>query len=378
MPLGGVFLINETVLLRISIRGVITMAKPKQVLRDFLLVLLLLSAAFFLGLLLQNFFHSQSLVSMVFVLAVFLISLITQGYFWGVFASLAGVLIDNYVFSFPYFAFDFLTSANFVSALVMLIVAILTCTLTTKLKRQDQLRMESEKEKMRGNLLRAISHDLRTPLTTIYGSCSALIDNYDSLNRDQQLRLLRDMQEDSENLIRIVENLLSVTRVNGEAVAVRKTPTVLEELIDSVLQKFHKRHPNQNVEVTIPENFVSIPMDALLIEQVLINLLENAVDHARGMTKLCLSVYADDTTSTFEVSDNGCGIPKDRLEHLFSGQYYNKDTPFDSNRSGMGIGLSVCSAIIRAHSGTITGGNKQDGGAAFRFSLEMERSDHEQ
>lgn len=354
------------------------MAKPKQVLRDFLLVLLLLSAAFFLGLLLQNFFHSQSLVSMVFVLAVFLISLITQGYFCGVFASLAGVLIDNYVFSFPYFAFDFLTSANFVSALVMLIVAILTCTLTTKLKRQDQLRMESEKEKMRGNLLRAISHDLRTPLTTIYGSCSALIDNYDSLNRDQQLRLLRDMQEDSENLIRIVENLLSVTRVNGEAVAVRKTPTVLEELIDSVLQKFHKRHPNQNVEVTIPEDFVSIPMDALLIEQVLINLLENAVDHARGMTKLCLSVYADDTTATFEVSDNGCGIPKDRLEHLFSGQYYNKDTPFDSNRSGMGIGLSVCSAIIRAHSGTITGGNKQDGGAAFRFSLEMERSDHEQ
>ena len=354
------------------------MSNPRQVLRDFLFVLLLLGGAFMLGLMLQNYFHSQSLVSMVFVLGVFLISLITRGYFWGIFASLSSVLIDNYVFSFPYFAFDFLTTENLVSTVVMLIVAILTCTLTTKLKHQDYLRMESEKEKMRGNLLRAISHDLRTPLTTIYGSCGALIDNHNSLSTDQQLRLLREMQEDSDNLIRIVENLLSVTRVNGETVAVRKSQTVLEELIDSVLLKFHKRHPNQEVSITIPEEFVSIPMDALLIEQVLINLLENAVNHAKGMTELCLSVYADDGSATFEVSDNGCGIPKDRMDHLFTGQYYTKDAPSDSNRRGMGIGLSVCSAIIRAHDGTIIGENKSGGGARFRFSLEMERSDHEQ
>jgi two-component system sensor histidine kinase KdpD len=259
----------------------------------------------------------------------------------------------------------------------MLIVAVVTGTLTTKLKLQDQLRMESEREKMRGNLLRAISHDLRTPLTSIYGSCSALIDNHDVLSRDQQLKLLQDMQEDAENLIRIVENLLSVTRVNGEAVTVRKTPTVLEELIDSVLQKFHKRHPNQQITVTIPDDFVSIPMDALLIEQVLINLLENAVYHAYGMTELCLTVRTDSTTAIFEISDDGIGIPKERLEHLFSGQQYRKDTPTDSNRSGMGIGLSVCSAIIKAHNGTITGNNQQGGGAQFRFSLEMEQSDHE-
>ena len=354
------------------------MANSKQIFRDFLFVLLLFSAAFSLGLMLQNFFHSQSLVSMVFVLAVFLISLITQGYFWGIVASFSSVLINNYVFSFPYFAFDFLVTENLVSALVMLIVAIVTCTLTTKLKHQEQLRMESEKEKMRGNLLRAISHDLRTPLTTIYGSCGALIDNHDSITDEQQLKLLREMQEDSENLIRIVENLLSVTRVNGEAVTVRKTPTVLEELIDSVLLKFQKRHPSQNVTITIPDDFLSIPMDALLIEQVLINLLENAVDHAKGMTELNLRVFADDTTAIFEVSDNGCGIPKDRLEHLFTGQYYSKDTPSDSNRSGMGIGLSVCSAIIRAHNGTIIGENNSGGGATFRFSLEMERANHEQ
>ena len=185
------------------------------------------------------------------------------------------------------------------------------------------------------------------------------------------------MQEDAENLIRIVENLLSVTRVNGEAVNILKTPTVLEELIDSVLQKFHKRHPNQPVVASIPDDFVSIPMDALLIEQVLINLLENAVYHAHGMTELRLSVQTENNTAIFEISDDGSGIPKDRLDHLFSGQYFRKDTPSDSNRSGMGIGLSVCSAIINAHNGTITGTNKQGGGALFRFSLEMEPSDNE-
>ena len=353
------------------------MTDIKHILRDLFFLILLLCAAFIIGLVLQELTHSQSLVCMIFVLAVFIISLITHGYLWGILASLTSVLIFNYVFSFPYFAFDFLTTANLVSTLVMLIVAVTTGTLTTKLKLQDQLRMESEREKMRGNLLRAISHDLRTPLTTIYGSCSALIEHHDTLNRDQQFRLLRDMQEDSENLIRIVENLLSVTRVNGEAVTIRKTPTVLEELIDSVLQKFSKRHPGQQVTVNIPEDFVSIPMDALLIEQVLINLLENAVYHAHGMTELCLTVRIKDTTATFEITDDGSGIPKDRLEHLFSGQYYRHGAPTDSNRSGMGIGLSVCSAIIKAHNGSITGTNQQGGGAQFRFSLEMERPNHE-
>lgn len=353
------------------------MTKQKPILRELTFFFLILGTAFLLGMLLVSISQAQAPVSIIFVLAVFLISLLTQGYLWGVLASFASVLIYNYVFSFPYFAFDFLTTANLVSAFLMLIVAIITGTLTTKLKLQDQLRMETEREKMRGNLLRAISHDLRTPLTTIYGSCSALIENQETLNPQQQRKLLQDMQEDSENLIRIVENLLSVTRVNGETVTVRKPPTVLEELIDSVLQKFHKRHPNQNVTVAIPDDFVSIPMDALLIEQVLINLLENAVYHAYGMTELRLEVQIQGHTAIFEISDNGTGIPADRLGNLFSGQYYRKDTPADSNRSGMGIGLSVCSAIIKAHNGTITGNNRQGGGALFRFCLEMEQSDYE-
>lgn len=338
----------------------------------------LLTAVLALSLLLQRIDTAKTLMSMLFVLAVFLISMWTQGYLWGILSSLAIVLIDNYVFAFPVFAFDFLLAENFISAVVLLAVSILTSTLTTKLKRQERIKAETETEKMRANLLRAVSHDLRTPLTTIYGASSAIIDSYDSIPREQQLKLLQQVQDDSENLIRMVENLLSVTRANSEGIRVSKIPTVLEELIDATLLKFSKAYPQQAVTVSIPDEFVSIPMDAMLIRQVLINLLENAVFHAHGMTELKLQVELQGNDAVFSVIDNGCGIPRDRLPDLFTGQLYGTTTPSDSARTGMGIGLSVCAAIIQAHSSEIFAENRPEGGACFRFRLEMEEQDHEQ
>ncbi len=353
------------------------MLKLAKILKEALIVAGILSVAFIISLTLQQIVPSQSLVSMIFVLAVFLVSLTMKGYFWGILASIVSVLIDNYVFAFPYFAFDFLSTENLIAALVLLAVAIITGTLTTQLKEQERLRAEAEKEKMRGNLLRAISHDLRTPLTTIYGSTSAIIDNYDSLSRERQLKLLAQVCEDSQSLIRMVENLLSVTRVNDASVQVRKIPTVLEELIDTTLHKFRK-HYDGAVKVTLPDEFISIPMDALLIQQVLINLLGNAVLHAQGMTELSLTVYTQNGNAIFEVADNGSGIPRDRINNLFTGQLYGREEPADSGRHGMGIGLSVCSTIIKAHGGEITAENLKTGGACFRFCLEMEKENHEQ
>ncbi|MBQ7980016.1 MAG: sensor histidine kinase, partial [Oscillospiraceae bacterium] len=186
------------------------------------------------------------------------------------------------------------------------------------------------------------------------------------------IKLLSEIREDSKWLNRMVENLLSVTRIDSENVQVIKTPTVLEELIDAVILKFHKHCPEQDVRVKIPEEFISIPMDALLIEQVIINILENAVFHAKGMTELSLNVKTKDRLAVFEISDNGCGIPKDRLEHLFSGYLERIDVSADSSRSNMGIGLSVCASIIKAHGSIISAENLKNGGALFRFALEME------
>ena len=162
-----------------------------------------------------------------------------------------------------------------------------------------------------------------------------------------------------------------MTRIDGEKVQVKKLPTVLEELIDAVLVKFHKRCPNQEVLVEIPEDFVSIPMDAMLIEQVLINILENAVDHAKGMTTLRLHVKLSEDAACFTITDNGCGIPPERLEKLFTGYLDASATPADAKRSNMGIGLSVCAAIVKAHGSEINAWNNPDGGASFSFSLKL-------
>lgn len=345
--------------------------------KNILYLTLILSISFLLSLQIQILFHAQSLIPTIFVLAVFLISLITQGYIWGIVSSLISMMAVNYAFTFPYFKFNFTMPENFFSAVIMLFVTIVTSTLTTKIKEQEKMRLESEKEKMRANLLRAISHDLRTPLTTIYGSCSAIMENYDLLSKEQQLKLLGEVREDSQWLIRMVENLLSVTRIDGEKVNVIKTPTVLEELIDTVLVKFQKRYPNQVVTIDIPDEFISIPMDAVLIEQVLMNLLENAVQHAKGMKQLTLKVFTSGTKAIFEVTDDGCGIPKEQMPHLFTAYLEKRNIPADGQKNNMGIGLSVCAAILKAHGGDIYAKNQKLGGVTFGFSLEKEEMDEE-
>ena len=350
----------------------------KKIIKSLSSTVFVLSAAFLVSLLFQKTFQTRALIPMIFVLAVFLIALLTQGYFWGILASLAGVLAVNFAFTFPYFEFNFSIPENVLSAAVMLIVAVLTGMLTTKITKQEKIRAEREREKMRANLLRAVSHDLRTPLTSIYGSCSAILENYGKLREGQQLKLLREMREDAQWLIRMVENLLSVTRIDSRKVEVIKTPTVLEELIDTVMVRFQKMYPEQRVQVEIPEEFISIPMDPVLIEQVLINILENAVFHAEGMTELNLRVSVRGKQAVFEVEDNGCGIPRERLDKIFTGFFEKKGLPSDGRKSNMGIGLSVCAAIIQAHGGTIEAGNREGGGAVFRFFLEREVTDDEQ
>jgi len=306
---------------------------------------------------------------------VFLVSRKTQGYFYGITASLISVLAVNYAFTYPYYAFDLITPECLSSAVVMLIVAIMTGTLTTTIKEQEKMKAEAAKERMRGNLLRAVSHDLRTPLTSIYGACTTLLEHDGQLSAEQQNKLLTDVRSDAEWLVRMVENLLSVTRIDSSNVRLDKQDTVLEELVDAVMVKFHKHYPEQTVHVNIPEDFVSIPMDAMLTLQVLMNLLENAVFHAKGMRNIWLEVTLSGKNAVFCVADDGCGIAASRMPTLFQGNQ-GTDTPSDSGRSNMGIGLGVCAAIVKAHGGEIWAENRPEGGAAFFFTLEMEETHH--
>ena len=344
----------------------------KQQFRDFLVTAGILVVSFLFSLVTNRIFQTDASVPMVFVLGVFLISVITKGYVCGIIASLLSVLAVNFAFTFPYFEFNFTMPENLFSAVVMLVVAVVTGALTTKLKSVEKIKADSEREKMRANLLRAVSHDLRTPLTTIYGSTSMLLENYDRIPSADRQDLLRGIRDDAHWLVGMVENLLSVTRLDGGELRLHKSDTVLEELIDEVLIKFHKRCQEQQVTVIIPEDFVSIPMDGVLIGQVLTNLLENAVFHAWGMTHLELEVRLEEHLARFTVRDDGCGIHPDRLEDLFTGYLGSSDRQGDSARRNMGIGLSVCATIIKAHGGQISAYNRPSGGAEFTFTLTTE------
>lgn len=328
----------------------------------------ILGTAFLLSLVLQKFFDNESLIPLIFVLAVFLISFFTSEYVYGIAASLASVLMVNYAFAFPEFQFNFTLPENLLSAVVMLVVTVCTTALTTRLKMQEKIKAEIETEKMRADLLRAVSHDLRTPLTTIYGGCSGIKDNYDKLTKEQKIKLLTEMGEEAQSLIRMVENLLSVTKVGGEKVSLVKTETVLEELIDSALIRFKKHYPSQEVEIEIPDELVTLPADAILIEQAIVNLLDNAVEHAEGMKKLKLAAYTFPGKVVFEVSDDGCGVDEERIKKLFSG-YGGEKTRAKDGKNNMGIGLSVCAAIVKAHGGEISAQNNRGGGMTFRFWL---------
>ena len=348
------------------------MKKSVEILKNTLITLAILCLCFLLCLVLKYIFNDSALISAIFVLGVYFTCVLTPGYTYGITSALLSVLMVNFAFEFPFFAFNFTIAENIVSAIILLVVTMMTCGLTAKIKHQEALKAERDKERMRANLLRAVSHDLRTPLTTIFGSSSALLENYDDFSDEQCKEMLKGISEDSQWLYRMVENLLSITRLDGNNVKIIKVATVLDELIDSVLVKFSKRYPNQAIDVDIPDDFVTVPMDALLIEQVLINILENAVQHAEGMTSLKLKVFTISDKAIFEIKDNGCGIPESKLKDIFSGAYTTSLDISDSKKNNAGIGLSVCASIIKAHDGDIKAENEKEGGCIFRFTLNME------
>lgn len=339
--------------------------------KDILVTLMSLAAAFGVSLIFQRS-NVEEHITTVFVFAVFLISFFTEGYLHGVAAALVGTVAVNYAFTFPYFAIDFITPVNLISGIIMIAIAVLTSALTTKLKRHEAQKDETERERMRANLLRAVSHDLRTPLTTIYGSGTALIEKSDTMSEEQKIKIAEGIKEDSQWLIRMVENLLSVTRIDSGQIKLVKTPTVLEELIDSVVLKFKKRYVSQKIDLELPEDVIIIGIDAILMEQVIINILENAVQHAQGMTRLVLRVFTLEKQVIFEIEDDGCGINQKRLEHIFDGSYSSEGEPADGRKKNTGIGLSVCATIIKAHGGVIYAENLKTGGTVFRFMLDME------
>jgi two-component system, OmpR family, sensor histidine kinase KdpD len=236
---------------------------------------------------------------------------------------------------------------------------------------QRGIQIESEREKMRGNLLRAISHDLRTPLAGIWGASSAILENEDSLDGSTRKKLIENIRDDSQWLIRMVENLLSVTRIQESSMRVTKSPEAAEEVVAEAVSRIRKRFPTRNISVHVPDELLVVPMDSTLITQVLINLLENAMKHSPDDSPVEVLLKKKESYGIFEVIDHGMGISTETLPYIFEG-YMGGDKKDSDSQRGMGIGLSICQSIIKAHDGKIEAENQPAGGAVFRFALPLE------
>jgi len=336
-------------------------------LRDSMVTLGLMSLGCLISAFMLALDSKGNFVNMIFVLIVVLVARFTTGYLYGVATSFVGVICVNYIFTYPYWRLDFTIAGYPLTFLTMLSVSLIVSTLTSRVKQQEQMRMEAEREIMRANLLRAVSHDLRTPLTSIVGSTSALMENGDALSPTQKYALLRSIRDEAQWLIRMVENLLSITRMGDATNKLNKEPELAEEVLSSVAQKFLKRFPDIKLQLSAPEEPLLIPMDAILIEQVLMNLMENAVYHGDA-TAIDLSVVKDGDDAIFTITDNGHGLPEQAIPTIFRASQHGSTTSSDKRRN-MGIGLSVCDSIVKVHGGTMSAENSIHGGATFRFTL---------
>ena len=304
---------------------------------------------------------------LIFVLAVLMISRFTDGYLWGVIASITAVIAVNYVFTYPYFHFNLKISGYLLTFIVNLAVSLIVSVMNTRIKQNETMRISAERERLRADLFRSVSHDLRTPLTSIIGSTSAVLEN--DIPPEKQIELISDVNTEAQWLLRMVENLLAVTRVSQNAKPLQLQTEVVEEVIADSVIKFRKHFSDISIEMNTPDDVLFADMEPVLIGQVITNLLENAAFHGEHADRITINLSRANGKISVEICDNGCGIPEEQLPHIFTENDVSARRRGADARKGMGIGLSVCMSIIKAHGGTMTARNIPNSGAAFTFIL---------
>ncbi len=229
-----------------------------------------------------------------------------------------------------------------------------------------RIRIQMETERLRSSLLSAVSHDLRTPLAVITGGASTLLDSGQSLDPKTRRELLVSILDESDHLNRLVANLLDMTRLEAGALELRKEWQSVEEIVGAALGRMSRQLQDHPVVTHLQGEMPFVPMDDLLIEQVFVNLLENAAKYAPPASPIELKAVMDEGQLVVEVADRGPGLPPDDLDRVFEKFYRSTNS---AGRPGAGLGLAICRGIVELHGGTITAENRNGGGAVFRFSL---------
>ena len=235
-------------------------------------------------------------------------------------------------------------------------------------KEKEEAAILAQNEQLRANLLRAISHDLRTPLTSISGNADNLLANYRKMDDETRRQTFSDIYDDAMWLINLVENLLAVTRIEGGQVHLNRSVELMDEVISEALRHTNRKSSEHTVRVADSKELLLAYIDGKLIVQVLINLVDNAVKYTPKGSVIEISAEKKDKWIVVSVSDNGPGIPDEQKAHVFDMFYSGANRVADSRRS-MGLGLSLCKSIVMAHGGVITVADREPAGAVFTFTL---------
>lgn len=335
----------------------------------------ILIAATLVGLLFSGLKIPEANIIAVYILGVLIISIITSSWMYSFLASVISVLAFNFLFTIPRFTLRAYDPSYPVTFGIMFLVALITGSLASRMKEyareSAQAAMQIEKEQLRADLLRSISHDLRTPLTSISGNASNLLSNENEFSQETRMQIYGDIYDDSMWLIKLVENLLSVTRIEDGRMDLRMSAELMDEVIAEAMRHTDRNRDGRKIEVSSDEEFILGKMDARLIVQVVINLVDNAVKYTPEGAQIRIHTGKKDGMVVVSVSDTGPGIPDEQKSKVFDMFYTGTNRAADGRRS-LGLGLGLCRSIIRAHGGEIWVSDNKPQGDVFTFTLPAE------
>lgn len=320
---------------------------------------------------------SDATVVIVYVLGVLLCAILTDGHRYSLTASVISILSYNFFLIEPRLSLQ-INGLDYVGTiLAMFVFALLASYLVTSLRRSAQASMEAslvaQREQLRANLLRSVSHDLRTPLTSIMGNTDMLLDQEALLSDDSRHQLLHDIYEDATWLTNVMENLLSVTRLEDGGVTLNTDVELVDDVIEEAMRHVSRDACRHTIVVAPSSELLLARLDPQVIVQVIVNLVNNAIYHTPEGSTITISSRREGSMVAIEVADDGPGVPDDDKEQIFDLFYTSASNSADAGRN-VGLGLSLCRSVVQAHGGTIRVEDADPHGARFVLTLPAEEA----
>lgn len=328
-----------------------------------------------IGYLFWNLGLSEANIIMVYILGVLIIAAITSHQIYSLVSTIVSVIVFNFFFTVPRYTLLAYDKDYPITFVIMFLAAFLTGTLAVRLKKtvreSERAAVLVQKEQLRTSLLRTLSHDLRTPLTAISGHASNLLSKEVVLDEETKERLYQDIYNDSIWLIDLVENLLSMTKMSEDGLNEHFTAELLDEVIVEAVNHIGRKKEEHKIIVNMKDEFLIIKMDARLIMQVLVNLIDNALKYTQKDSIIIITAEKKEKKVIVSVADNGPGVSDEKKPFVFD-LFYSGAKSITDSRKSMGLGLSLCESIINAHGGEIWLTDNIPYGAVFTFSLPAE------